>query len=481
MGGPVTGDVDGPVPNHLADLERLIAGLEGDHVVDAVGKLLGYLHRRKQEFDAALGDPDAPAAADAVEKALRGFLNDAVGLETFEAADLPALRAIARAGGTGQAEALIASRTIASVLDDRFGAHFCDVYRQRGGRVTLVPGTHFPVAQPIQGGLSRSGMTTNPDKVAYLPWETRHLRIVPEAYLPFRLELDWALDGVLGALSQGIVMAIALPNRNADEDFIWDEEERDGKRVFFRVRPRDVPRQAELVRKLVERADAEGAQVLVLPELTVPGAVVAGVESWLSTTARSLRLVVAGTEHVEEGGRRLNRCTILAPGTSGSRVLLEKMVPAEIDQSVEDLRGQERGATIHMSKYWSLATLVCRDFLERDLVHRLAAAGLRLALVPAMTAKTDVFATRALELVTDAQAVVGVANVPVGKHPESRALLAVPFREVVGSTDECQEGPLIPGPLIHVPRDIAASTAGILVCRVLWGKPPPHVGWLTVS
>lgn len=202
---------------------------------------------------------------------------------------------------------------------------------------------------------------------------------------------------------------------------------------------------------------AEGrVDILCFPELTLDTTLLGELRLLLETRNQNQHplLVVAGSFHVDSGGRWVNRCRIL----SGRGEILASQdkcvfyrVPAIQAQASPGLRAllgiDERGgyedidlsSTLNVleTPLGRLATPICLDFCGDQIRDLLVECGINLLLVPAMTPEMRPFQERARDLGTQSRAVTFVTNSgwllrQLGKLvPEELTLAYLPARALV--------------------------------------------------
>jgi hypothetical protein len=208
--------------------------------------------------------------------------------------------------------------------------------------------------------------------------------------------------------------------------------------------------------RILTRCTETRVDLLCFPELTLDTALLGHLRLLLETRNRSQSplLVVAGSFHVDSGGRWVNRCRIL----SGKGEILATQdkcvvyrVPAIQAQASPGLRAllgiDERGgyedidlsSTLNVleTPLGRLATPICLDFCGDQVRDLLVACGVNLLLVPAMTPEMRPFQERARDLGTQTRAATFVTNSgwllrQLGKMaPQELALVYLPARSLV--------------------------------------------------
>jgi hypothetical protein len=339
---------------------------------------------------------------------LRGFEDD----EVFSRSDLQALADVLRQSPTPLDRAM-AVRAVAEAFDDARSAFFAGRFRHRG-EIELHPHDPVPVIPVTLDEVIR--LNTDPDKLeSPLVDGTRHLRLAPHQLEPYSVRLSWSDEDVLAPLRTAPRVAVLIPNDKVD-DFDWDSYERDGQPLFYRVRPRDSERQAEVIDRLLDRAHAGGSSVVVLPELSTDQQGALRIDGRLRNGLPGLRVVVGGSYHpapVEATEQRNESVTFLSGSSAVRHRKFGRFTMChDGSERTEDIQRWPAVIRISMSGSWSLVTLICKDFLEPQVAHLLAELRVRLVLVPAFSEKMQAFEAHGWEMVVNSQAVVVVANAP---------------------------------------------------------------------
>lgn len=115
-----------------------------------------------------------------------------------------------------------------------------------------------------------------------------------------------------------------------------------------------------------------GAHVVVFPELTLPETLVAEVSERLLESAGTIRLMLAGSFHVPEVDRIVNRAPLLR---HDGHVLLRhrELVPATTGRVIERIT-PGREVTLLATSAGLLGVLICRDFCDQNRVTALRQA-----------------------------------------------------------------------------------------------------------
>jgi hypothetical protein len=321
------------------------------------------------------------------------------------------------------ARALVA-RLCADALDEAVGHQFLTCFRQRA-RWRLAPGDPFPVAAPVLRELFGKHLTSHPDHRDLAIDRTARLALAPDAD---GVELVLDLDGELPVPGPDALVAVCLPFAAPLAELIWDEDR--ARSRFFAVRPRDPTAAVAAVRELVARAIAARASVIVFPELAVTDAALEAIAGALATVTPP-PLVIAGTRHTAEGGAPRNVATVLAGERRFEHGKWNPFVTGELVEDIVSTRAQVivRGTIDGAGRFaWSLAVLVCKDFLSLGAHQALTAVRPGLVVVPAMSERTAVFEADAIGLTGATQATCVIANQVAGARagePEDPAVVIV--------------------------------------------------------
>jgi hypothetical protein len=157
-------------------------------------------------------------------------------------------------------------------------------------------------------------------------------------------------------------------------------------------------------RELVRQALAAGANLIVFPELSVTAA---GIDAIEELVAGRDVVVIAGTRHAVVDGSPRNVATMLAGGGRWTSAKFNPFVLGDLVEGIASAPAQivVRGAIDRAGRYaWSLAVLVCKDFLSPGAHQALVSARPALIIVPALTERTAVFEADAVGLTGATQA-----------------------------------------------------------------------------
>jgi hypothetical protein len=294
----------------------------------------------------------------------------------------------------------------ADALDEAVGHRFVAAFRERR-QWRVSPGEPFPIGEPSLRDIFGRHLTTHPD-VRDLPIDrTGRLALAPEAD---GVELVLDLDGGVAMPDAAAAIAVCLPLAAPLRELTWDVDRERGR--FGAVRARDPAAAAAAVRALTAEALAAEAAIVVFPELAVDAAALPELAR-AAAAAPHRPLVVAGSQHVVVDGAPRNRATVIA---GDARFTADKFNPFAFGDLVEDIvsapaQVHVRGAIDGSGRFaWSVAVLICKDFLSLGAHQLLTAARPSVVIVPALTERTAVFETDALGLTGTTQTTCIIVN-----------------------------------------------------------------------
>jgi predicted amidohydrolase/predicted ribosome-associated RNA-binding protein Tma20 len=157
------------------------------------------------------------------------------------------------------------------------------------------------------------------------------------------------------------------------------------------VFPQDPERIGRAIERILALARQATAEVVVLPELSVPHEVLEIPRIWSEQTGG---IVVAGSHYFRTKHGYVSRCPIIV---SGKVYFTEKIVPAPVETSPIAGEGLSPGSTLTVLKNTSagnLAVLICSDYLERELVVKTVSDDIDLLCVPAFQRGSDAYHSR---------------------------------------------------------------------------------------
>ncbi|HVX23359.1 MAG TPA: NUDIX domain-containing protein [Acidimicrobiales bacterium] len=331
--------------------------------------------------------------------------------------------------------AVVVAHALADWLDTHYAHTFADSFRRRSPYQPSV-GDPLPLDAPDLRQLTALAPTAPPWRLANRLDQTRHVRLAGQWATQFRVVFDYRLYETLnGLIGPDTIIATCHPNGQLTEIAMPpatepqltgsqaaqapSTESQDSQQRRYPIGPADPHRQHEQITHLLTAATAAGATIIVLPELTVTGALAAHLEHWVRRP-EGPRLLLAGTYHHQapgstpDGSGPIRRNTALAWVRGDDQPLRhDKYAPA--DHPVREDTTPDGWPELRVyvtSDGWHLAIVICRDLLDPTAVHALCEAGVNLLLVPAMSETLMPFGGPAAQLVGCTQALVAIANNP---------------------------------------------------------------------
>lgn len=302
--------------------------------------------------------------------------------------------------------AVLVARVCADALDEAVGHRFVAGFRERR-QWRCLPGDPFPVGEPALRDVFGRHLTTHPDSRDLPIDRTLRLAIVPDAD---GVELVLELDGELATPEPSATIAVCLPIAAPMTELAYDADPARGR--FFGVRPHDPAGLGDTVRALLAEALTAEAAIIVFPELSVDAPSLAEIVR-ASATAAHRPIIVAGSRHAIVDGQPRNEATLLVGDTVRHSTKFNPFQLGDMAEGIHSAPAQVviRGAVDGTGRYaWSIAVLVCKDFLSPGAHHLLVAARPALVIVPAMTERTAVFETDAMGLTGATQATCVIVN-----------------------------------------------------------------------
>lgn len=196
----------------------------------------------------------------------------------------------------------------------------------------------------------------------------------------------------------------------------WEEHE---PPIWRAITLNDEARRWESIRATLERAAGEGAQIVVLPELTVTPRLVDAVRTWLDDRPIPPFLaLVPGSFHLLLGGGLCNHAELL-DGYGQTLIVHRKLKPFGTSEKKEGIVTGDRIELLD-TPVGLMAMPICLDFCEEGhpFTELWQSLGVEWLLVPAFGCDTSVSAhlRRAAELQRAHGAVCTLAN----QHPEGQ-------------------------------------------------------------
>lgn len=249
-----------------------------------------------------------------------------------------------------------------------------------------------------------------PENFVNRPLEFPHVRAYePESGFVNPVEIVFVPStevDLTAALTDLSVVATVHPNEN------WSELSMSDGATAFPVSPRP-DSQLEKLKTGITVALAADAQVVVLPELAVTEAIADELHAWLAA-GQQFAVVIRGSFHTLIDGAPAN---VSRASVGSTEVEHRKIVPytSEVPGSQPSREGIVPGARqvrVMVGAGYRFAVVICKDFLDRDVRHALARAGVNVLAVPAMSASMDSYPAEVDGHVLATQGVVVVANNP---------------------------------------------------------------------
>lgn len=299
----------------------------------------------------------------------------------------------------------------------------------KDGRLQLKDGDLYPVAEspwkwPGIQSSSRPAALSAPERDE-LPYIRMHRG-------EWDVCIDFSFEESLEAIASGLACVAALhPNERWDEIRFTPGDsvptpEGELPHQFFPIEPADPAAQGRVVQDLARTALGSKAAVSVLPELALRAEHV----DQLADIVRehpSPHLLIAGSHHVVERGRRENVAVGLLAGRS-DRLTHKKTTPATFDfggshPMKEGIARRERlELTVYQADRYRLAMPICKELLDVRMTEALDRLGVNLLLVPSLSPKSAPYGVAVGMRVARAQALSFVVNGPL-RGPDEQPIL----------------------------------------------------------
>lgn len=300
---------------------------------------------------------------------------------------------------------------------------------------TILQGSQTPGLETLHGEELLSGLPFS----LYRPGSEDGLRVV----------LDYShadrLDDLTWSHTKGLPRIATIHPANGHQYTI----DRLGDNRFFGVRPQDWDLQK--IKECLALAKDEGAQLAVLPELSMPAPDALEEELALNRTVYP-PIVVAGSAHfeMEEAvsglGTRANESrtyldgSCIAVARKNHRFKTDTIGDKTFSgPQVEDLTNEPKTLTVLSGAKTRLAVVVCADLVERDIPRLLVDAGVNLLVVPSMTSKLGSFNAPLADIASLCQGVAVVANALLNAQGDPFLLMcATPHQKPEEQTAACR-------------------------------------------
>jgi len=279
-----------------------------------------------------------------------------------------------------------------------------------------APGELYPV--PSWVGPADWPYSRNPANFTNRPDEFPHVRVyAPDlgVTMPVEILFDPTAEAELdAALTEPEVLATIHPN-----DTWTDISMRHGPSAYPIVPTTDD--QFERVQNAIATALAADAQLIVAPELCVTDEHIHQLTNWYLERG-PFAVTVLGSCHTDDDGEPANVATTCI----GTTVVTHRKIvpftsdPAGATPTREGIRPGPRRLRVLAAARYRFATVICKDFLDADIRHVLARAGVNVLAVPTMSVAMDTYPAEVDEHVHDTQGIVAVANNPARRSDGAR-------------------------------------------------------------
>lgn len=205
------------------------------------------------------------------------------------------------------------------------------------------------------------------------------------------------IDGLMS--SPPLTVAALLPNES------WSQL----KNAPNSMGPADTDTQKNVIVDLLNRTGS--AKIAVLPELSVDENIVESLaQEWAGATNRPI--LFAGSAHLVDRGRRVNRTTLLLPGVGAAWTHDKSAAFVDRKGNREPIDPGKPCITLGCGELVRIATLICKDALSVDISRLAADLGVHLLAIPAMSDRLGDFSGIANQLIGRSQGAAVVANNP---------------------------------------------------------------------
>lgn len=303
---------------------------------------------------------------------------------------------------------------LADAIDNLVGHTFLPWFKDQG-EVVVGEGTVYPVREhDPRRWLGDHPANTQP---SHFPtrelMSTARLRVATADAAEFRYVLDFKSWDILSGLGAGdeLVAAVGQPNGDLDEFTI--ELSQNPPLTYANHGPIGHVPHAQFVGQLI--AGAAAADILVLPEYGLAAASRDLVIASLPDIATAPMLVISGVSSAADDGYIVNDgvMVVTTPAGGVSRVinLPRKIFPAQVGGYRELIR-QGSEVRVFLTESWTMATLICFDSMNAEIISQLADFGVNLLVVAALSEKSAAIIGSATSLCHRSQAFVVIATGP---------------------------------------------------------------------
>lgn len=292
------------------------------------------------------------------------------------------------------------SYVVASVLDEMYWRSFTREWlADRGREFDLCAGDRYPVGEMrLMGSV---GHSARPYRLGLPDGELAHVRRRGDEDI--RVVVNGNHPAIMDDLmnSPPVTIAALLPNES------WSQL----TNAPNPIGPADANAQQSVIVDLLNRTRSVGAKIAVLPELSVDENIVKSLHrEWAGSTNRPI--LFAGSTHLVDGGRRVNRTTVLLPGIGAAWTHDKSAVFVDRKGNREPIDPGQPCITLGCGEMVRIATLICKDALSPDLSRLVADLGVHLLTIPAMSNRLGDFSNIAHKLIERSQGATVVANNP---------------------------------------------------------------------
>lgn len=290
---------------------------------------------------------------------------------------------------------------VARVLDDLHWPSFThDWLEARGRTFVLGKGERFPVGEMrLMGNV---GHSSRPHRLRFPRLDLPHVR-----RLSGEDGINVEVQGKHAAILDSLVSRAPLTLAAALINDTWDELTTPPSRIA----PKNPGTQKARVRKLLRQARERDAAVVLLPELCVTASMIEElVDDWAKQV--DAPMLFAGSVHMTDAGRRVNRTSVLLPGVGVAWAHDKYSVFEARDGTREPVDAKQPAIVIGCGNVVRVATVVCKDALDAETSSALGDLGVHLLAVPAMSESLGPFSPASSELIPRSQGATLVANNP---------------------------------------------------------------------
>ena len=342
---------------------------------------------------------------------------------------------------------------LAEAIDGLAGHTFMSLFKDEG-ELTVVAGVVYPIREHDLTG--RLGTNPANTRTRHLPTRkiarTSHLAVAPQDVDGFTFVFDfhyWDILSDLGA-DGGLIAAVGQPNADLDEFDV--DMNPPPPNTYANSGPTAHNSQAHIVGELIAASGDQNADVLVLPEYSLAATSRDLVIANLSSLKKIPRLVISGVSAGIDKGYVINEAVMIISTKADPVpviVAVRESSTRPRSKQLPSVFGRRSRYRLFFTEKWTIATVICFDALDSNLMDHLASFGVNLLLVPALSEKTASMVGSATALCTESQAFVVIATGPA--QWESKTL------KIKGDPDQRSEA-VFGGPYATWPAVAEASS-----------------------